>query len=196
MDNTQLQYIKIQSQYADKLEQFEACIVKAAKEAHSLADTAEKKCEQARAALESGDMDVMWHTIQQYISRYGQDWSRFQGVQLQRIDAYTLAQLSAADLIRQLHCIIILVYEDTGLKSASKEAFQKCTKRLLKQSKMFTDKEPNAMFVYWYRLKAISHYQIMGIVHRHCSQRCIEPQCYSYGDFRLKRTHLLMNMIT
>lgn len=65
MDNTQLQYIKIQSQYANKLEQFEKCIVKAAKEAHSLADTAEKKCEQARAALESGDMEVMWNTIQQ-----------------------------------------------------------------------------------------------------------------------------------
>lgn len=44
MDNTQLQYIKIQSQYIDKLEQFEKCIIKAAKAAHSLADTAEKKC--------------------------------------------------------------------------------------------------------------------------------------------------------
>ena len=31
MDNTQLQYIKIQSQYIDKLEQFEKCIIKAAK---------------------------------------------------------------------------------------------------------------------------------------------------------------------
>lgn len=47
MDNTQLQYIKIQSQYIDKLEQFEKCIIKAAKAAHSLADTAEKKCGQA-----------------------------------------------------------------------------------------------------------------------------------------------------
>ena len=43
MDNTQLQYIKIQSQYIDKLEKFEKCIIKAAKAAHSLADTAEKK---------------------------------------------------------------------------------------------------------------------------------------------------------
>ena len=76
MDNTQLQYIKIQSQYIDKLEQFEKCIIKAAKAAHSLADTAEKKCGQAWAALESGNMDVMRNTIQQYISRYGQDWAR------------------------------------------------------------------------------------------------------------------------
>lgn len=86
MDNTQLQYIKIQSQYIDKLEQFEKCIIKAAKAAHSLADTAEKKCGQAWAALESGNMDVMRNTIQQYISRYGQDWARFRGVQIQRID--------------------------------------------------------------------------------------------------------------
>ena len=140
MDNTQLQYIKIQSQYIDKLEQFEKCIIKA-KAAHSLADTAEKKCGQAWAALESGNMDVMRNTIQQYISRYGQDWARFRGVQIQRIDGYAYARLSAADLVQQLHCIIALVYEDTGLKSVSKEAFRECAKRLLKQSKIFTDKD-------------------------------------------------------
>ena len=53
MDNNQLQYIKIQSQYADKVEQFEKCVVKAAKLTHAIADTAEKKCEQARMAMES-----------------------------------------------------------------------------------------------------------------------------------------------
>jgi hypothetical protein len=146
MDNTQLQYIKIQSQHVDKLEQLEKCIIKAAKAAHSLADTAEKKCGQAWAALESGNMDVMRNTIQQYISRYGQDWAHFRGVQIQRIDGYTYAQLPAADLVQQLHCIIALVYEDTGLKSVSKEAFRECAKRLLKQSKTFTDKELDSMF--------------------------------------------------
>lgn len=60
--------------------------------------------------------------------------------------AYTYAQLSAADLVQQLHCIIALVYEDTGLKSVSKEAFRECAKRLLKQSKIFTDKELDSMF--------------------------------------------------
>ena len=146
MDNTQLQYIKIQSQYADKVEQFEKCVVKAAKLTHAIADTAEKKCKQARMAIESGNIDVMRNTIQQYISRYGQDWARFRGVQIQRIDGYTYAQLSAADLVQQLHCIIALVYEDTGLKSVSKEAFRECAKRLLKQSKIFTDKELDSMF--------------------------------------------------
>ena len=43
MDNNQLQYIKIQSQYTDKVEQFEKCVVKAAKLTHAIADTAEKK---------------------------------------------------------------------------------------------------------------------------------------------------------
>lgn len=146
MDNIQLQYIKIQSQYIDKLEQFEKCVIKAVKAAHSLADTAEKKCSQAQAALESGNMDVMRNTIQQYISLYGQDWARFRGVQIQRISGYTYAQLSAADLVQQLHCIITLVYKDTGLKSVSKEAFQECAKRLLKKSKIFTDKELDSIF--------------------------------------------------
>lgn len=56
MDNNQLQYIKIQSQYADKVEQFEKCVVKAAKLTHAIADTAEKKCKQARMAIESGNI--------------------------------------------------------------------------------------------------------------------------------------------
>ena len=75
MDNNQLQYIKIQSQYADKVEQFEKCVVKAAKLTHAIADTAEKKCKQARMAMESGNIDVMRNTIQQYICQYGRDWS-------------------------------------------------------------------------------------------------------------------------
>ena len=57
MDNNQLQYIKIQSQYADKVEQFEKCVVKAAKLTHAIADTAEKKCKQARMAMESGNIE-------------------------------------------------------------------------------------------------------------------------------------------
>lgn len=146
MDNNQLQYIKIQSQYADKVEQFEKCVVKAAKLTHAIADTAEKKCKQARMAMESGNIDVMRNTIQQYICQYGQDWSRFRDVRIQFVDGNTYAQLSAVDLIQQLHCVITLVYKDTALKTVNKEAFQECVKSLLKQSKMFTDKELDAMF--------------------------------------------------
>ena len=144
MDNNQLQYIKIQSQYADKVEQFEKCVVKAAKLTHTIADTAEKKCKQARMAMEWGNLDVMRNTIQQYIYQYGQDWSR--GIQIQLVDGDTYAQLSAIDLIQQLHCIITLVYKDTALKTVNKEAFRECVKSLLKQSKVFTDKELDAMF--------------------------------------------------
>ena len=146
MDNNQLQYIKIQSQYADKVEQFEKCVVKAAKLTHAIADTAEKKCKQARMAMESGNIDVMRNTIQQYICQYGQDWSRFRDVRIQLVDGNTYAQLSAVDLIQQLHCVITLVYKDTALKTVNKEAFRECVKSMLKQSKMFTDQELDAMF--------------------------------------------------
>lgn len=123
MDNNQLQYIKIQSQYADKVEQFEKCVVKAAKLTHAIADTAEKKCKQARMAMESGNIDVMRNTIQQYICQYGRDWSRFRDVRIQLVDGNTYAQLSAVDLIQQLHCVITLVYKDTALKTVNKEVF-------------------------------------------------------------------------
>ena len=48
--------------------------------------------------------------------------------------------------IQQLHCVITLVYKDTALKTVNKEAFRECVKSMLKQSKMFTDKELDAMF--------------------------------------------------
>ena len=146
MNNNQLQYIKIQSQYVDKIEQFEKCVVKAVEKTHTIADTAEKKCKQARMAMESGNLDVMRNTIQQYIYQYGQDWSRFRGIQIQLVDGDTYARLCDADLIQQLHCIITLVYKDTALKTVNKEAFRECVKSLLKQSKVFTDKELDAMF--------------------------------------------------
>ena len=147
MDNNQLQYIKIQSQYADKVAQFEKCVVKAAEKTHTIADTAERKCKQARIAMASGNLDVMRNAIQQYIYQYGQDWTRFRDVQIQLVDGDTYAQLSAADLIQQLHCIISLVYKDTAWRTVNKGVFRECVKSLLRQSKMFTDKELDAMFV-------------------------------------------------
>ena len=89
----------------------------------------------------------MRNTIQQYIFQYGQDWSRFRDVRIQLVDGNTYAQLSAVDLIQQLHCVITLVYKDTALKTVNKEAFRECVKSLLKQSKMFTGKELDTMFV-------------------------------------------------
>ena len=148
MDNNQLQYIKIQSQSTNPMEQLGKCVVKVTEIKHTIDDTAEKKCEQVRMAIESDDMDVMWNTIQWYIHQYGQDWSRFQGVHLYFVDSNTHAQLSKADFIQQLHCIIGWVYKDTALKTVSKEASQECAKSLLKQLGLFTDNELNVIFAF------------------------------------------------
>lgn len=42
---------------------------------------------------------------------------------------------------------------------------------------------------YWYLPKETSRYQIGGIAHRYCPQRCIERQYYWCGDLRLGRMH-------
>lgn len=72
--------------------------------------------------------------------------TRYYILKIQLVDGNTYAQLSAVDLIQQLHCVITLVYKDTALKTVNKEAFRECVKSMLKQSKMFTDKELDAMF--------------------------------------------------
>lgn len=148
MNDNQLPHILIQSQYTSQVEQFEKCVVKVAEIKRTIADTAKKKCEQAQIAIKSGNMDIMWNTIQQYIHQYGQDWSRFQGVQFHFVDSDTHAQLSAADLIQQLHCIITWVYKDTALKTVSKETSQESAKSLLKQLGLFTDNELDAIFAF------------------------------------------------
>ena len=85
-------------------------------------------------AMESGNIDVMRNTIQQYICQYGRDWSRFRDVRIQLVDGNTYAQLSAVDLIQQLHCVITLVYKDTALKTVNKEHPGGCTKQAVKET--------------------------------------------------------------
>lgn len=58
MDSYQLQCIKFQEQYANKIEKFEECILKAAKLTHAIADTAEKRCEKAWTAIKSENLPI------------------------------------------------------------------------------------------------------------------------------------------
>ena len=148
MDSYQLQCIKFQEQYANKIEKFEECILKAAKLTHAIADTAEKRCEKAWTAIKSENLDEMRDVIQWYIQQHGPEWLAFREVKLYAVDEYTYMQLPKEDLILQLHCIIILEYKDTVFKAKNKENLCRCAKNLLKKSKVFTDKELDALFLF------------------------------------------------
>lgn len=145
MDNRQ-QYIRMQSQYADKIEEFEKCVIKAVRETHILAEKSEKTCKKAHLAIVSQDTEVMRITIQEYICEYGKEWSRLPNVKLVAIDGATYRQLSTDDLTKELHCIITLVYVSNVLKTASWENFKSCVKRIIKEAGIFTKEQLDIIF--------------------------------------------------
>lgn len=141
MENELFQYLNIQDEYTDKIETFAKCVVKAAKAVHAASETSEKKCCEARRALNSGSIECMRTVIQCYICQYGADWVRFRDVKIQRMDRTTYEQLSIDELQRQLRIIIALVYKSTAFKTGCKESFKTCVKSELERSGIFTKKE-------------------------------------------------------
>lgn len=141
MENELFQYLNIQDEYADKIETFAKCVVKAAKAVHAASKTAERKCREAQQALNSGSIERMRAVIQCYIRQYGADWLHFRDVKIQCIDRAAYEQLSIDDLQRQLRIIIALVYKSTAFKTGCKEGFKACVKRELEISGVFTKKE-------------------------------------------------------
>jgi isopropylmalate/homocitrate/citramalate synthase len=86
MESNQAQCLKIQDKYADKVETFAKCVVKAAKAVHAVSETSEIKCQEAQKALDSENMDLMRVVIQKYIRKYRVDWSHFSDVRFRYID--------------------------------------------------------------------------------------------------------------
>lgn len=80
MESNQAQCLKIQDKYADKVETFAKCVVKAAKAVHAVSETSEIKCQEVQKALDSENMDLMRVVIQKYIRKYRVDWSHFSDV--------------------------------------------------------------------------------------------------------------------
>lgn len=145
MESNQAQCLKIQEKYADKIETFAKCVVKAAKAVHAISDTSEIKCREAQQALDSENMDLMRIVIQKYIRQYRADWSHFSDVRFRYIDQATYEQLPKEELRRQLQAIIALVYKDTAFKTGCKEVFKTHVKCELENSGAFTKKELNQL---------------------------------------------------
>lgn len=129
MENERFQYLNIHDEYADKIETFAKCVVKAAKAVHAASEISEKKCCEARRALNSGSIERMRTVIQCYIRQYGADWLHFRDVKIQCMDRAAYEQLSIDELQRQLRIIVALIYKSTAFKTGCKEVFKICVKK-------------------------------------------------------------------
>lgn len=125
-------------------------LIKAAKETHAVVSKSEAKCRDAFDSIATHDKETMWKTLQKYIIQYADfinSMSIFTGIVVQRVDSGFYGRVSAAEIEKQLRNIIGFIYAKEAMESVSREAFKQCAKKLLKQSKLFDDKELNRLFM-------------------------------------------------
>ncbi len=119
-------------------------LVKAAKETYAVITKSEALSKSACESIATHNKEVMWNTLQDYISRYADfinSVSSFTGIGLQKVNRDFYERITASDVENQLQIIIGFVYAKEAIDSVVKETFKQCVKKHLKQSKLFTDSE-------------------------------------------------------
>lgn len=125
-------------------------LVKAAKETHAVITKSDALSKSARESISTHNKEVMWKTLQDYISRYADfinSSSELTGIVLYKVDREFYEQLTSNDVENQLQLMIGFVYAKVALDSVVKKTYEQCVKKLLKQSGMFSDSELRQLFI-------------------------------------------------
>lgn len=118
--------------------------IKKAAEAVHAAKVAYNKSNAAREAITMTDKKAMWDILQQYFKEYKEFINKMTiltGYYIYSVDANFYEQCSIDDIRKQLENVIGFVYAKEALASVAKENFKQCLKKILKESKLFTDSE-------------------------------------------------------
>ncbi len=122
-------------------------IVKAVEKTREVAAKSKMICRKANDALAMKDKQTMWNVLQEYIHKYPQLFTIADGVQLKRVDVDFYKNVTGEDVSKQLKIVIGLIYLNEAKHCAGKEAVKACFKKLLKQSKMFSDREVEVLLL-------------------------------------------------
>ncbi len=122
-------------------------IVKAVEKTREVAAKSKMICRKANDALALKDKQTMWNVLQEYIHKYPQLFTIANGVQLKRVDVEFYKNVTEEDVSKQLKIVIGLIYLNEAKHCAGKEAVKACFKKLLKQSKMFSDREVEVLLL-------------------------------------------------
>ena len=139
-----MQYLKTEQELTnDKTEKYYESIVKACEKLHVVA-VAMKKSEKARNILKSEDKMAIWNVLQEYLREYADfinSHKRLTGMEVYKVDKNYFETITLTELKRQVKGAIAFVYLKEAMITIAKETFKQCLKSVLKETKMFSEKE-------------------------------------------------------
>lgn len=116
-------------------------VIKAVHMTHEVTAKSEIKSKKARDAIESQNKELMWSTLQQYIHNYMEFLKQSNKICVYKVDMDFYNKITVAEIERQLNIMIGIVYDYEAKHCVAKETIKKCLEKILKSSKVFTQKE-------------------------------------------------------
>ena len=116
-------------------------IVKAVEKTHEVDVRSKHLSPKAREAIQTGDKQTMWITLQDYIYKYQKIFTMANGVRLVRVNADYYENVTKEDIVKQVDIVIGLIYLNEAKHCIAKETVKACFKKLLRQSGAFSDRE-------------------------------------------------------
>lgn len=135
--------------YTDEEKVMEYCknIIKAVEMTHEVLTKSKLRSKKANDAIATGNKKTMWNVLQEYLHNYPKLLAASFGVCICRVDADFYAQVTEADIEKQLKIVVGLIYAYEATHCAAKEKIKACFKKLLKKSGVFSDKEIERLIV-------------------------------------------------
>ena len=90
------------------------------------------------------DKYAMWKILQEYYAEYRNfinSLSGFTGYTIYDVENNFVEKITDEDIRRQLKLLIGFIYAKEAVNTAAKQTYKECVKKILKKTKMFTDKE-------------------------------------------------------
>jgi hypothetical protein len=139
-----MNFIQYDSQADEtKSDKFFECVKIAAKAINFINDI-EMKCNEIENAMASNDKKYMWNVLQENLKKYRafiNSSTIFTNLEVRNVPTEFYNICTVEEIKKQLEQIICFIYDKECLDGAVKETFLSCLKKLLKKTKLFTDKE-------------------------------------------------------
>ena len=127
----------------DKTQAIADALKKAAELVH-VTFLAKTKSKRAIAATKLTDKYEMWYILQNYYKDYRgfiNSLTVFTQYAIYDVENGFVEKVTPEDIRKQLNILIGFIYAKEAVNSAIKQNYKDCVKRILKDTKLFTDKE-------------------------------------------------------
>lgn len=134
-------YHNLQYTEDEKAAAYVKAIIKAVDMTHQVAEKSKIKSGKAREAIKTKDKEFMWNTLQEYLHDYKEFINTTNTMRICSVGMDFYNQVSVTEIERQLKMIIGVIYDYEAKHCLYNETIKQCLKKLLKASRVFTDKE-------------------------------------------------------